>query len=273
MQQPHDPQATQASTPTYYDANGQPVYHSQPVQASHVSPVPAQPQAYAGQSFDPRIRAQAANEPSVVHTARPIEPETPDISPELKRRHEESKKQYPHLNLSEGEVVILDIQRHPIGLLIPVVSGGLVVAILLAALLFYPVDAAKMNLPSYGLFSVIDLLLMLLVGVGTYIAVWVYLRNQFFMTNESVIQELQYSLFSKREQTVSLGSIEDASFRKVGILQSMLDYGTIRLSTEGEETTYRFAYVRNPRAQVAILNNGVEAFKNGRPVSLTGYKD
>jgi uncharacterized membrane protein YdbT with pleckstrin-like domain len=107
---------------------------------------------------------------------------------------------------------------------------------------------------------------MTLVGLGTFVAVWVYLQNQFYLTNESVIQEIQHSLFSRREQTVSLGSIEDASFKQSGILQTLLNYGTIRLSTEGEETTYRFAYVANPRKQVATLNNAIEAFKNGRPV-------
>ena len=81
-----------------------------------------------------------------------------------------------------------------------------------------------------------------------------------------MIQEIQHSLFVHREQTVSLGSIEDASFKQEGILQTLLNYGRIRLSTEGEETTYRFEYVSNPRKQVAILNNAVEAFKNGRPV-------
>ena len=86
------------------------------------------------------------------------------------------------------------------------------------------------------------------------------------MTNESVIQEIQHSLFSRHEQTVSLGSIEDASFKQSGVLQLMMNYGTVRLSTEGEETTYRFTYVTNPRNHVAILNNAIEAFKNGRPV-------
>ena len=86
------------------------------------------------------------------------------------------------------------------------------------------------------------------------------------MTNERVIQEIQESLFSRREQTVSLGSIEDASFHQSGIVQTLFNYGTIRLSTEGEETTYIFRYVANPRAQVAVLNNAIEAFKNGRPV-------
>ena len=67
---------------------------------------------------------------------------------------------------------------------------------------------------------------------------------------------------------VSLGSIEDASYKQHGILQTILNYGTIRLSTEGDETTYRFAYVSNPNKQVAILNDAIEAFKNGRPYDM-----
>ena len=60
--------------------------------------------------------------------------------------------------------------------------------------------------------------------------------------------------------------IEDASYSQRGPMQTILNYGSIRLSTEGEETTYRFDYVSSPKKQIAILNNAVEAFKNGRPV-------
>lgn len=98
------------------------------------------------------------------------------------------------------------------------------------------------------------------------IAYYVYINNKFFLTNESVIQEIQVSLFSRQEQTVSLGNIEDASFTQRGILQQILDYGDIRLSTEGDETTYRFSYVARPKDHIAKLNNAVESFKLGRPV-------
>ena len=140
----------------------------------------------------------------------------------------------------------------------------------MTALLSYPLlvgDNLTTGLPSYGLVAGAILLLILLVAIGGFASVWVYLQNKFFMTNESVVQEVQLSLFSRHEQTVSLGSIEDASFQQSGILQLMFDYGSIRLSTEGEETTYRFQYVSNPKHQISILNNAVEAFKNGRPVS------
>ena len=38
-------------------------------------------------------------------------------------------------------------------------------------------------------------LLIIIAVLGGFVAVWVYLQNRFFMTNESVIQEIQYSLF------------------------------------------------------------------------------
>ena len=93
------------------------------------------------------------------------------------------------------------------------------------------------------------------------------MNNRFFLTNESVIQEIQTTLLAHHEQTVSLANIEDASYQQAGIFQMMFNYGSIRLSTEGDETTYRFYYVSNPKVQIAILNNAVEAFKNGRPVT------
>lgn len=269
--------------PIAYDAEGRPLYTQPPqppvtpseakkvppqptVASSHVTTVP---DGYEGQPFDPHARAQLGNEPKVSHMTREVEPPKRVIGDELRRRHEESKQRYPYLNLSEGEVVLLNIQRHPIGLLAPVGAGGILITVLIAVLILYPVNPETMGLPSFGLAALIVSLVMILVGIGTGISVWVYLQNQFFMTNESVIQQIQHSLFSRHEQTVSLGSIEDASFRKTGILQTMLDYGTIRLSTEGEETTYRFHFVADPRKQVAVLNNGVEAFKNGRPVELS----
>jgi len=99
-----------------------------------------------------------------------------------------------------------------------------------------------------------------------FVVYYVYVNNKFFLTNESVIQEIQVSLFSRHEQTVSLGNIEDASYSQHGIIQQIFNYGSIRLSTEGDETTYRFTYVANPKQHIATLNNAVEAFKNGRPV-------
>ena len=269
--------------PVAYDYMGRPLYlhpPANPEQPSRESSVTTDASSHVtvaddagssqGHNFDPNIRSQYANEPHVVHTTRPVEPDEHEISDELRKKHEASKKKYPFLNLSEGEFVILNIQRHPIGILTPIAVAGLSLVALLILLIIYPGESA--SLPSFWAVFWPILALMTMIGVGCYIAVWVYLQNQFFMTNESVIQEIQHGIFSRHEQTVSLGSVEDVSFIKAGMLQTFLDYGTIRMSTEGEETTYRFHYVSRPKHQTSILNNAVEAFKNGRPVKDAAEK-
>ena len=242
MNQDSEPQNPEQ--PVAYDAEGRPLYA-------------------APQTQPPAAPAQ------VVHFTRAINPDKPEISEEVKRKHEESATRYPLLNLSDGEYVICAVRRHPIGLVGPVLVTALLVSLLMMGLFNYDAVTQALGfaeLPDFGPILLSGVLAILLVLVGGYIAIWVYQNNQFFLTNESVIQEIQVSLFARREQTVSLENIEDASYHQRGILQTLLDYGSIRLSTEGDETTYRFSYVASPKRQIAILNNAVEAFKHGRPV-------
>lgn len=254
--------------PQVQDATQSESYKKSISQQSHVT---AASESSEGHNYNPQIRAQYANEPKVVHATREVEMQPHQLSDEVVRRHQESTAAYPDINLSEGEFVITRIKRHPIGLWLPTISTIAIIVIMMTALISYPMiaeDPVTGEVPGLLPITVVTLSLILMVGIGGYIAVWVYLQNTFYLTNESVIQEIQHSLFSKHEQTVSLGSIEDASFRQNGIIQSMFNYGQIRLSTEGEETTYRFQYVENPKEQIALLNNAVEAFKNGRPVGM-----
>lgn len=239
-----DEQPTDYTKPVAYDTNGQPLYAHPPTSAA------------------PAEEAK----PQIVHLARAVDPGPLELSDDVKARHAESARKYPFLNLSEGEFVINEVRRHPIGLIPLIGISGFLVLLVLAGLISYPSMAQTSDLPPFETIIIPAVLLMVLFGLGGYIAVYVYLSNKFFLTNESVIQEIQTSLFARNEQTVSLVNIEDASFRQTGILQTMFNYGSIRLSTEGDETTYRFNYVSNPKKQIATLNNAVEAFKNGRPV-------
>ena len=208
--------------------------------------------------------------PSVVHVSRAYEPVAAELSPETKQRHEESMKLYPWLNLSDHEYVISAVRRHPIGLWGTVAVTTIVVSLAFSVMMNYGYIAELfgLSLQSYGVVLLIGMLFTALTLIVGYLAIWVYTNNHFFLTNESVIQEIQTSIFSHNEQTVSLMNVEDASFSQRGPLQVLLDYGSIRLSTEGEESTYRFDYVQNPKRHIAILNNAVEAFKNGRPVEV-----
>ena len=243
-----------APKPVAYDQNGQPLYAHPPAQS--------QPEPQPGTT---------AQSPQVVYMTRAVDPHQPDVSDEVKAKHDESMKRYPSLNLSEGEYVISAVQRHPIGLFsiwLVVALAVLVVVVGLPLLLNTDTFLGGRELSGEAIFSggMVLLLAAALFVLGGIIATVVYRANRFFLTNESVIQHIQTSLFSKKDQTISLANIEDASYRQQGILQTLLNYGAIRLSTEGEETTYRFNFVAKPKNDVDTLNNAVEAFKNFRPI-------
>lgn len=238
------------SQPVAYDTNGRPLYAHPPAQST--------PQ-----------QAPSSPSPQIVQMTRPLDPAAPHISESVMEKHRASVKRYPQLNLSEGEYVISAVKRHPIGLapIFGTIGAGIIsLAVMVGMYSNYVADNAGASLPSVGAIGLIAVLFSVLLAIGGFMAMYVYTHNKFFLTNESVIQEIQQSLFSKHEQTVSLANIEDASYQQEGFIQHMFNYGSIRLSTEGDETTYRFSFVANPKQHIAVLNNAVEAFKNGRPI-------
>lgn len=243
------------------------------------TPIPNQPQTPDSHNrpvaYDAEGRPLYAHPPApqVVQTIRPLEPPKQEMSVRVRERHEASRRRFPTLNLSEGEYIIRAVRRHPIGLVLPMGLGVILLALSLTALISYNdiVMALDLNgvLADSSAMMVPLILFSLLIVVGIFVVYYVYINNKFFLTNESVIQEIQTSLFSRHEQTVSLNNIEDASYQQTNIIQHLFDYGSIRLSTEGDETTYRFTYVAHPKEHVATLNNAVEAFKLGRPVDVS----
>jgi hypothetical protein len=209
---------------------------------------------------------------NIVHVSRSLEPVGQVISPELELKNKRSKEMYPYLNLSPGEYVVKVAKRHPVGLALPALTS-LIVAVMGIGLTAYSqtiIDnfnqAISIEIPT-AILIMVSLVLVVGSVLGLIISYFVFTNNRLFLTNESIIQRIQISLFSKQEQAVSLSSVEDSSYKKDNIVEYFFDYGDIRLSTVGDETTYRLSYVSKPKEYMAVLDNAVESFKNGRPVS------
>lgn len=201
--------------------------------------------------------------PSALHSRQEI-----PISSELMNKHEESLRKFPGVHLSKGEYVVMEVRRHPIGLLSIWFSMGLLVVATLALIPFYAMNRSGIasalsfsveKMPSEG---AVTLLLMALAGVfvlGGLIAVYVYNGNLFYLTNESIIQYLQASIFSTKEQQINLVNIDDVSYKQQGILQQVLNYGTVRVSTEGDERNpYVFYFVARPQIVTRTINDAME---------------
>jgi len=259
-QPPVPPSPTEDLTkPVAYDQYGRPLYAHPPTVSSQTPPTAAPP-----------VQPAVEQPPQVVYMSRAVSPHEQEPSAEVKARHDQSLRNHPQLNLSDHEYVISAIQRHPIGL---ISIWAVVAAAVLIIFIGFPmlvngssVFGRELSPGAIASGGVVLLLAAVLFVLGGIVATVIYNANRFYLTNESVIQHIQTSLFSKKDQTISLVNIEDASYRQQGIIATVLNYGSLRLSTEGEETTYRFNFVANPRKQVDLLNNAVESFKNFRPI-------
>lgn len=223
---------TDYDEPVAYDKDGRPLYAHPSAKPAQVSVVP--------------------------HAEIPV-------SEEDARRHDESVKRYPILGLSEGEYVVAEVPRHWIGVFVPPLLGGFLALVVCVLLAFYPVLVPGGN-PPFSSLIVPALLLLILIALFVYIPVWVYRQNDLYLTSESIILNQQISLFSRDQKLVSLGSVEDISFTQTGLLQMMLGYGTLRLSTMGEDV-YTFTFAVDPKKQTQLINDTIEQFKNKRKVS------
>ena len=160
----------------------------------------------------------------------------------VKIRHERSKKDYPKLRLAEDEYVEFVFKRAKICLFL--IMGGTaisVILVLIAFLMFLLSQAVIDEMGQRFLFIMLGALLVSAIIIGT-IAFMIYSGNKLFVTNKHVVQLVMNSLVSSSENMIDLPSIEDVSFRQEGIMQQMFHYGTLRLATVGDETTYTFKY-------------------------------
>ncbi|MBO7657240.1 hypothetical protein J6S55_01160 [Candidatus Saccharibacteria bacterium] len=158
----------------------------------------------------------------------------------VKIRHERSVKDFPFLKLEDNEYVEFAFKRAKIWL--NLILGGLVAGLIFILLAFLLVLLGRDSLDSTGISFLYIILgaLLLSVVVAGFFTLMVYKGNRLFITNKHVIQMTMLSPLASSLNMIDLASIEDTSFSQNGVLQKVFGYGTFRLATVGEETTYTF---------------------------------
>lgn len=159
-----------------------------------------------------------------------------------KIRHERSKKDFPGVSLEEGEYVEFAFSRAKIILML--ILGGTALGVIVVLLAFLIALLGQDSIDEMGrkfLFIILLALLASAVIMGM-IALTTYRGNKLYVTNRRVIQLVMNSLVSSSTNAIDLESVEDVSFHQDGLMQRLLHFGTLRLATVGEETTYTFKH-------------------------------
>ena len=191
----------------------------------------------------------------------PSEPQ--HLTPAEQADDDRSVHDYPNISFSPTEYVVIDVQRSPWGiarvwlfaLLIFLAMGAI-------AILMHQTSPIEMSTAVYAGLFIATIAATALVGiVGTHI----YRNNSFIVTNERVISHIQTTPFAVRTQNVELEHIEDCSVAQTTPAQHIFNYGSIRLSTVGDEQTYLFTFVDRPREQFSVINRVVQQVDEGEP--------
>lgn len=201
-------------------------------------------------------------------TPQQPEPETqsqPAQQPEPPR-HGDGSELHPFVVLQPDERVICEIKRHPIGLIGQyIVTGFLIVVALVAALVVGPMldtqtDGAQAAVLLYGGVGFLTVFALIFIAVSTYI----YSKNAWIVTSDSLTQILQPSLFGRQVSQLSLNNLEDITVRQNGVLQTLFNYGTLNAETAGERSKFHFIYCPDPNNYARKILEAREDFMHDK---------
>ena len=182
-----------------------------------------------------------------------------------KIRHERSVKDFPGLRLEDDEYVEFAFSRAKICLLMIFMGTGFGLALILLAFLLVLMGQSMIDEMGQNFLFIILAALVSAALIICIIATRIYNGNKLFITNKRAIQMVMDSIVSKSVNIIDLASIEDASFRQDSLLQNIFHYGTLRLSTVGDETTYTFKYSDITGEQLKAVTDLISnAKKHGR---------
>ncbi|MDR0887199.1 MAG: hypothetical protein LBM97_00720 [Candidatus Nomurabacteria bacterium] len=165
----------------------------------------------------------------------------------------------PPVKLRDGEQVVLTIRRAPMSLLMIWGAEILVISAIITLLILTGKSLDSDAAGQFMLLLIIILIPLALISglVGTHINN----SNILFITNQRAIYQVMPSLLSTQTKIINLSEIEDVSFLKSGILANLFNYGTLRLSTESDETTYLFPFCGTPTDEIETINDLISTNK------------
>lgn len=145
------------------------------------------------------------------------------------------------------EEIILTRHQHPWVL----AKLGLMIVIL-AALVFLAFLLWGASLKT----TIVLIAAIVIVAVYLSIRVFLYRNSLFILTNQRVIYILQKSLFSRKVQETELENIYNLQYRMEGATKSLLNYGDIDLTTEGDTKNAIYVVnIENPHKVFEQISN------------------
>src|SRR5690606_1761851 len=164
------------------------------------------------------------------------------------------------IEFDPDETLIGEIRKHPFGLFIIFLTGGLVAFSVLFALIVLPLFIVEDRIGSgidvgslRAVLAALGLLLTVLTVAMTAIGAYLYQSNIVIVTSEKVTQLLYKTIFDRKISQLSIGDVQDVTVTQKGIFARIFNYGTLVIETAGEQQNYNFSYTPNPYQTAKLI--------------------
>ena len=149
--------------------------------------------------------------------------------------------------LEPGETVVTVVHRSIIGLVgIYLVAIAAVLAIFGLVIALSPDTFNTSSVTISPALSAIMVLGALLLVLILFTATYIYRQSRLLVTDRSLVQINQKTLFNRKVSRLSFSNVEDVSEEQRGILASLFGYGTLMVQTAGERDNFDFTLCPNP---------------------------
>lgn len=151
--------------------------------------------------------------------------------------------------LEPGECVLTVVYRSMIGLVAIYLVATIAVAAIFALIIVISPDtfdtsSATISGPLSAIIIMAAALLVLILFTATY----VYRQSRLLITDRSLVQIMQKTLFNRKVSRLSMSNVEDVNEEQRGVLSSIFNYGTLTVQTAGTEDNFVFTLCPNPTA-------------------------
>jgi len=175
-----------------------------------------------------------------------------------------SQALHPMVVLQPGERVICDIKRHPFGIISMYVAAafGLIV-VAVSAFLSPNLFSQYSSTNSENIVTFVQagaVIFGVLIILVLFVATVVYWQNRWIVTDDSITQINQNSLFGRKVSQLSMENLEDITIEQEGFLQTMFNFGTLRAETAGERSKFIFQYCPDPKRYARAILEVHETF-------------
>jgi hypothetical protein len=150
--------------------------------------------------------------------------------------------------LEAGENVLTIVHRSVIGLLGVYLVAIVAVVAIFSLLIALSPDTFNTDSPTISpMLSAIIIVGAVLLVLVLFTATYIYRQSRIMITDRSLVQILQKSLFIRKVSRLSMADVEDVSAEQRGILASIFAYGTLMVQTAGEKENFVFTFCPTPQ--------------------------